>query len=473
MRPAFAWLAPDLALVSATVTLFYCLFLFQGYQQLFRDSDAGWHIRTGEAILSTGTLPRFDPYSFSRPGQPWFAWEWGADVAVGAIHRAGGLPAVALFYGVVIAVGVLLWFRLHWVLGGNFLLACAMSPLLLSTCTIHWLARPHVIGWLFLLTALLLAETARATFGWRDAVVVAAFSALWANLHASFFFAPLIFGMYAVGRYGKKGWQWFAWAAAISLLAPLANPYGWRLYQHIFRYLTDSDLLTRIAEFQSFDFHTAGAGQIVAALILGIAGGTLAFTQRRYEHALLAAVVSVLAIRSARALPLVALLLLPLANLAITPLLDKRIQEFGQGLRLIDARFSGLVLAPLVVLAAFTLLRHLPTGFPPDQFPVAAYSHIPAEARLFASDKFGGYLIYRSNGSLKVFFDGRSDFYGAEFLKQYSRLVQVRPGWRESWDSFHFTHALLPLDYPLIPALEQLGWHQVYRDPTAALLARP
>ena len=177
--------------------------------------------------------------------------------------------------------------------------------------------------------------------------LVAAFSALWANLHASFFFAPLIFGIYAVGRYGKKGWQWFAWAAAISLIAPLANPYGWRLYQHIFRDLTDSDLLSRIAEFQSFDFHTAGAGQIVAALILGIVGGTLAFTQRRYEHALLAAVVSVLAIRSARALPLVALLLLPLANLAITPLLDKRIQAFGQGLRSIHARFSGLLLAPL------------------------------------------------------------------------------------------------------------------------------
>jgi hypothetical protein len=276
-----------------------------------------------------------------------------------------------------------------------------------------------------------------------------------------------------VGRYRKKGWQWFAWATAISLLAPLANPYGWRLYQHIFLYLTDSALLSRIAEFQTFDFHTAGAGQIVAALILGIAGGTLAFTQRRYEHALLAAVVSVLAIRSARALPLVALLLLPLANLAITPLLDKRIQTFGQGLRSIDARFSGLVVVPLAVLAAFVLLGHLPTGFPPDQFPVAAYSHIPAEARLFASDKFGGYLIYRSNGALKVFFDGRSDFYGAEFLKQYGRMVQVRPGWRESWEPFHFTHALLPLDYPLIPALEQLGWREVYRDGTAALLARP
>ena len=114
-------------------------------------------------------------------------------------------------------------------------------------------------------------------------------------------------------------------------------------------------------------------------------------------------------------------------------------------------------------------------GFPPDQFPVEAYSQVarlPAGARLFAPDKFGGYLIYRSQGARKVFFDGRSDLYGADFLKQYARMVQVRPGWREYWDSFHFTHALVPNDYSLIPALEQLGWRAVYHDQTVTLLAR-
>src|ERR1035437_8655178 len=147
------WCVPDLAFATACVTLFYCLFLFQGYQKLFRDSDAGWHIRTGEAILATGNLPRTDPYSFTRGGQPWFAWEWMADVAVGAIHRTFGLKGVAVFYAAAISAGVWLWFRLHWALGGNFLVACAMAPLLLSTCNIHWLARPHVLSWIFVLLA--------------------------------------------------------------------------------------------------------------------------------------------------------------------------------------------------------------------------------------------------------------------------------------------------------------------------------
>ena len=270
----------------------------------------------------------------------------------------------------------------------------------------------------------------------------------------------------------------------MAAVAPLLNPYGPQLYVHVYRYLTDSDLLARIAEFQSFDFHSAGAAQIIATVLLGVIGGTLALTQKRLHHFVLAILITAMALRSARALPLCALLLLPIANAALrkpgtdgtfSGFFSNRISNipavsgppgklenvpsvpgflaYSDNLRALDARFGGLALMPLVLVAAFYLMPA--AGFPADTFPVAAYPHIPAGARLFAPDQFGGYLIYRSNGTLKVFFDGRSDLYGADFLKQYSRLVQVRPGWRAYWDSFHFTHALLPADAPLLPALEQ------------------
>jgi hypothetical protein len=477
VRAPLAWFFPDVALVAAAVTLFYCLFLFQGYQKLFRDSDAGWHIRNGEAILVSGRLPHTDPYSFTKADEPWFAWEWASDVVTGAVHRAAGLRGVAFFYSLAIAAGVWMWFRLHWVMGGNFLIACAMAPLLLSTCNLHWLARPHVLGWLLLLAMVWWCERGGGPWG------AAAIAAIWANVHASFFLAAvvaLIYGVPILFRGTPVGAgharpeanrRRAACVLAATLIAPLLNPYGWRLYQHVFRYLTDSDLLSRIGEFQSFDFHAAGAGQIIATVILGIAGGTLALVLGRFPHFLLAMVFSVLALRSARGLPLVALVLLPVANAAITAFIPwKRFLAYGDRLRALDAGLNGWALAPAIALAAFALLRLVPAGFPPDQFPVAAYSHLAPDGRLFAPDKFGGYLIYRSDGARKVFFDGRSDFYGAEFLKQYGRLVQVRPGWREYWNQFHFSQALLPRDAPLIPALEGIGWRQVYQDGTAVLL---
>jgi hypothetical protein len=467
-----AWWAPDLALVAACVTLFYCLFLFQGYRTLFRDSDAGWHIRNGETILATHAVPRTDPYSFTRQGQPWYAWEWAADVIVGAIHRVSGLSGVALFYAAAIAAGVWLWFHLHWAMDGSFLLAGVMAPLLLTTCSLHWLARPHVLSWLFLLAAVWWAERAQGPFRWREGVAVAIFSAVWANIHASFFMAAAIALIYSLKR------KEFRYAAIVAALAPLANPYGAQLYTHVSRYLTDSALLAHIGEFQSFDFHVSGAGQILATVILGILGGGLALAQRRWHHFILAVLIAAMALRSARALPLAALLLLPVANAALTQWLAqngfRNFVDYCLRLRALDARFSGWIWIPVILLACYAILRvpvvAAATGFPAGEFPVVAYNHLPTGGRLFAPDKFGGYLIYRSAGTRLVFMDGRSDLYGAAFLEQYARMVQARPGWQTSWNSYHFTHALLPNDYALTAALEASGWTPVYHDAIVTLL---
>ena len=70
----------------------------------------------------------------------------------------------------------------------------------------------------------------------------------------------------------------------------------------------------------------------------------------------------------------------------------------------------------------------------------------------------------------EVFFDGRSDFYGSEFLEEWRRLAQVRPGWHDILAKHRFTHALLPNDYSLVDALQRAGWTVIYRDSTATLL---
>jgi hypothetical protein len=454
-----AWFVPDLALFVSFVTLFFCLVVFDGSRQLFRDSDAGWHIRTGEAILAGGGLPRTDPYSFSKAGQPWFAWEWGADAVMGAMHRLGGLRYVAALYAVLISICTWLWFRLHWAVGGNFLIAAGMATLMLSTGNIHWLARPHVFSWVLLLGFVLYLER-----GGRNLLVVAAVSVAWANLHASFFLAPVVLALYALPV-----------AAVVSALATLVNPYGWELHRHVISYLSNTDLLSRIGEYQTFNFHSPGSTQILLTVLVAGFGGTLALTQGRVRHFLLAVLFLSMGLRSARVLPLIGFVLLPLANGAITRWLRdmprfRSALTYGDNLRSIDSRQIGFVWAPVVLAAVFALPMR--AGFPPDQFPVAAAERVPAEARLLAPDMYGGYLIYRFNGERKVFFDGRSDFYGLDFMKDYLKLVEVRPGWREVEAKYGFTHALLPVRYSLIPALEQLGWKRLYSDDVAVLLEK-
>jgi hypothetical protein len=498
------WFVPDVALLLAIVTFLYCLFLFDGTRQLFRDSDSGWHVRTGEAILSGSGLPNADPYSLLRAGQPWFAWEWASDAAMGLANQAAGLGGVALLYAAAIAACTWMWFRLHWVVQGNFLIACGMSILMLSTVNLHWLARPHIFSWLFLLALVWYAEQEHQRFGIRDAIIAAGFAALWANMHASFFLAPVVGLIYAIGHLlqpliwkldRQTEWtraRWYLLATVCALAGSFLNPYGWHLHQHVIAYLFNKELLDRVGEFQSFNFHTEGAAQILLAVGLAAIGGVLALGQKKLAHFLLAAMLVGMALRSARALPLVALLVLPLANGAITralacadglqPRLHRTIANFlgySRNLRRLDTRLNGVaVLVPLLVLALAWL--RLPaiqahTGFSPDQFPVAASEEVaklPQDARILAPDKFGGYLIYRFSGARKVFFDGRSDFYGSDYMKDYLTLVEVRPGWQTQLDNGNFTHALLPNRYSLIPALQQIGWKQLYRDGTATLLAR-
>ena len=488
---------PDLAFLAASITLFYSLFLFGGYQAFFHDSDAGWHIRTGEQILRTGVLPLTDPFSFTASTKPWFAWEWLSDAIVGTVHRFWGLSGVALFYATAIAAGVWLWVRLNRQAGGTFLLTAAFAIPMLSTVNLHWLARPHILSWLFLLTFCWFCgagpwpvQSAKAF------LAIAALSALWANIHASFLMGPVILATYAIGEFvSQKVFaephndpKFYAIAALTSLAATFLNPYGPNLHAHVLSYLTDSALLDRVGEFQSFNFHLAGSAQILLALAIAATGAVASLARKDVSAFLLIFLLLAMALRSARALPLVALLALPLANGAITSALRnahtlnssfrKKLDaalNYSSRLTTLDRKSSGLIWTPVILLLAAMALRVPASGFPPTEFPVAASSAIaklPLDARILSSDKFGGYLIYRFAGQRKVFFDGRSDLYGAKFLEDYATLTQLRPNWQNILNRYNFTNALLPAGAPLIAALESQGWIPLYSDPVATLLRK-
>ena len=508
-RRRLLWLlVPDAALFVSIVTLFYCLILFNAPRKLFRDSDAGWHIITGEKILEEKQLPRTDPYSFTRAGQPWMAWEWGADCIMGAAEQRAGLTGVAWIFVVTIAAVTWFWFRLNWVVNGNFLFACLLASPMLSTTNLHWLARPHIFSWILMPGCVWFFESSdfqsQSRFRLRHAAIMFSGTALWANLHASFLFVPVVAAVYAVSHLLRPliwnldrhiEWRrarWYAFATLSALAGSLLNPYGVELHRHVLQYLADSALLDRVGEFQTFNFHVEGATQILLMLAMAASGGILALGQKKLAHFLLTVLLLGAALRSARGLPLAAILLLPLANGAITdalrrahdlkPAIRGRLTAFLQysdHLRLIDARLAGLWLAPVTAALAFLWLLvpnvSAHTGFSPEQFPVYAAGelrNLPQDARLLAPDMYGGYLIYRYRGERKVFFDGRSDFYGSGFMKQYVRLMEVRPGWQEQLQEFGITHALLPRDYSLAAALEQIGWRIVFRDDVAVLFAR-
>ncbi len=466
--------------------MIYCLTSFNGMQKLFRDSDTGWHIRNGEAILATAAVPRTEPYSFSKPGGAWFAWEWLADCAMAFAHQWDGLRGVFLLYLITLGLIGWLWYQLVWAVNVWFLLGAASTWVMLTTCSIHWLARPHLFSWVFLLLALLAAERAPARLNARWLIGISLLGVIWANVHGSFFLGAIIFFLYAGQRWWERDIRHFPLAVfgLVLLATSFLNPYGWQVHVHIFHYLRDKELLSHIGEFQTFNFHVEGAEALVIGMVIVAAGISLNWIQGEYARAALCLILFAGALRSARGLPMLALLGLPLALAAICRTWETfpslaGIRRYNANLRAMESGFRGYAWIMLIVVLFVAVVRSplfpLPAAFPEEDYPArlaAQLEALPPNARIFSSDKFGGYLIYRFAGKRKVFFDGRSDYYGADFLKDYLLLPDTKPGWREQWNKWGFTHALVAKGSSLIEMLPLLGWKQIAQDPTAILFEK-
>src|SRR5215467_9496638 len=87
----FAPTVPDILFCALLLTL--CAHR-SGFDALLADGDTGWHIRTGQFVLENHRAPGVDLFSFTRAGQPWFAWEWLSDVLLAAAYGWRGMGAV-------------------------------------------------------------------------------------------------------------------------------------------------------------------------------------------------------------------------------------------------------------------------------------------------------------------------------------------------------------------------------------------
>ena len=98
----------------------------------------GGTFEMGKSSLRTHSVPHTDSFSYTRGGQPWYAWEWLYDLAIGAIHHVAGLNGIVLFTAVIIAGTFRFCFVLFCgevaVLSQPFPWRCSPPPPPRSTC---------------------------------------------------------------------------------------------------------------------------------------------------------------------------------------------------------------------------------------------------------------------------------------------------------------------------------------------------
>jgi hypothetical protein len=88
----------------------------------------------------------------------------------------------------------------------------------------------------------------------------------------------------------------------------------------------------------------------------------------------------------------------------------------------------------LLIIAALFAAGQPPFApqFNPDAFPIQAIPLLQSRlgARVFTTDQWADYLLYRMYPAQRVFFDGRSDFYGDDFVKLNQRLLSAAHDWK-------------------------------------------
>lgn len=488
-------------------------------QRLLGDAGTGWHIRDGQQIVSTHTLPRTDSFSSTMSGKRWYAWEWLYDSMIGLIFNAAGLNGVVLFSGILIALSFTFLFRIQLARGSNLLVAVFFLLLSASSSTIHFLARPHVVTWLFTLFWVQILDSTdisdRTANGqqrilyWLPALML-----LWVNLHGGFLMGFVLLGIYLIAAIvqrlasrdlhartaAAKRARILIFISALCLLASFVNPYGYKLHSHVYAYLSNHFLMNHIEEFQSPNFHALAPRCFVVLLLFALF--TLSVTSRRARpsQVLLVLFATYSGLYASRNIPIASMLV----TVAIAPLfsawktdavsreyaegmrtLSSRLLSFSQRMGKMESRQYGHVWPALVVLFSLLICAHqghlgtrtlMNAEFDAKRFPVRATDLISAQQisdPIFSLDSWGGYLIYRLYPRVKVVVDDRHDLYGEQFLKDYLKVIHVEPGWDKQLDAWKVTRVLLPANSALSSILkEKPDWKIINDDGVAILFLR-
>jgi hypothetical protein len=450
----------------------------------FVDPDLWWHIRIGQDILSTHHWPTVDPYSFTVAGNPWIAYEWLGDVLIGGVARVGGLLGLDILLFAVATAVMLALYGYATLRSGNSKAGFVTAGVLCSLAFASFNLRPQMVGYLYLVLALIALERFRQ--GKQRAIwFLPPLFLLWINTHGSW-----VIGLGVVLAFLVTGLFEFSWGSVeterwtrsqrmkleivflLSVAVIPMTPYGIRLAAYPFTVASTLPLnVGNILEWQPMPFNIAG-GKLFLAIVLGffLAQMIAPFKLKLFEAVLLFGGIA-MACLHVRFL----LLFVPFSAPVLAVMLARWLPPYD---RKKDHFLLNAILVAAVVIA---IVRYFPTQAGLEKtasrsFPVRAVEYLrqhPVPGPMYNTYGYGGYLV----GMLperKVFIDGRGDLYeDAGVFGEYLEVAGLKAGAFEVLRAHGIQCVLLDRKEPLATALDSIpDWEQRYTDGVSVLFVR-
>ncbi len=459
-----------------------------------RESDSFYHLKTGQVIWETRSIPHADIYSYPAAGNPWVPHEWLAELIFFAVHSLGGFWGLILFPAALAALTYWLIFRMALRRGGEPWLS-ALLVFLLGYLTFElWIPRPQIFSFFFLVLLVYFLERYRAEGGRRYLAYSAGLMLLWANLHASFLLGLVILGGYfgaaVLNRLFPRlsaSWrisghlrpEWLGGTFLTGLALTLLNPSGYKIFLYGF-YIRPAVEMLHVTEWNSIlvYFSDLRSRFFISELAVGdiLLLWWLGFRRVSRDIILLVlllgfSVLPFLAIRHVGYWPLLAA---PLIAAMCSALLTR--PRSGWPLWFIPGVVS---LSFLVILSARVIaFPHAPIdskAVPVRAADFVEQNHIPGP--VFNLYNEGGYLIWRFGPGTKISMDGRSEVYPTGTIAEYFRVATGLPGWQEfvnrhGVNYFFISYRVNENVRKLLEALTRADWRLIYWDDLITIYAR-
>ncbi len=211
--------------------------------------DLAYQLRAGELMLASGAVLRADPFTFTAFGDPWLNQQWGTGVAVAVAHGAAGWGGLSLLRALLITL-----------VAGLVLVGCragldrrpaaylTLAGFLLGIGSLALRAQLFGIVCFAALVAILAVREERPRATWLLPLVVLA----WANLHGSFFLAPLAIGLAVLDDVVRRrpGRRRMLVVLAASAVATCVTPFGPEVWRYAIGLSTNSTIARLITEWQ-------------------------------------------------------------------------------------------------------------------------------------------------------------------------------------------------------------------------------
>lgn len=462
--------------------------------------DIWWHLKTGELIWQWQEIPRYDFFSYTAFGRPWFNHEWLFQVGAWLLYSKFGVAALTVMK-LALTIGIAYFvFRTFNLLLSSAAGAAWGTLLLLWGIADRIMERPFLISLLFL--TIFCFELHRFISGRKRALwLLPLLQVLWINLHGAGGIGPLIVAAVALGEslqafvsnYVRgsgpvpltlKARHHLWLTVVLTVAACMVNPRGIDVWFFSLQHFKMEAILAYTQEW--LPVWDPRLGEIISQIIfrfvvvLTLLSYLVNRRQARISHLMLTVITSLMILKGKRFTPDFLVVNLPLLFFNLK-------EGFLKGwFSSWKSNVWGWINITLVFALSISALRYgIPLTIhsgPVDNVGLGTTADMAPEqmvqfleendisGNVFHDMGVGSYLLFKRWPRQKVFIDGRTPVYGDDFYKTFIDAFQHSRNFEKLDRQYHFDYLVFKgygawdLRYMHKYLWESPQWHLVYLD---------